>query len=70
MRHRSSSARALEEGRQPRGSPMRVVVADDSVLLREGIVRLLDEQGFEVMGQVGNADEVLRKVAAYKPDVA
>ncbi len=50
---------------------VRVVVADDSVLLREGIVRLLDEQdGFEVVGQAGDAEELLRKVGAHKPDVA
>jgi len=50
---------------------LRVVVADDSVLLREGIVRLLDEQdGFEVVAQAGDAEELLRKVGAHKPDVA
>ena len=49
---------------------MRVVVADDSVLLREGIVRLLEEAGFEVVGQAGDADDLLRKVGAHKPDVA
>ena len=49
---------------------MRVVVADDSVLLREGVVRLLEEQGFEVVGQAGDADELMRKVAAHEPDVA
>ena len=49
---------------------MRVVVADDSVLLREGIARLLEEQGFEVVAQAGDADELIRKVAAHKPDVA
>ena len=46
------------------------MVADDSVLLREGIVRLLEEHGFEVVGQAGDADDLLRKVAAHKPDVA
>jgi DNA-binding NarL/FixJ family response regulator len=52
-------------------APVRVVVADDSVLLREGIVRLLAEAGgFEVVGQAGDADELLRKVGAHKPDVA
>jgi len=45
-------------------------VADDSVLLREGIVRLLEEAGFEVVGQAGDADDLLRKVAAHRPDVA
>ncbi len=49
---------------------MRVVIAEDSVLLREGIVRLLRESGFEVVGQAGDADDLLRKVGAHKPDVA
>ena len=49
---------------------MRVVVADDSVLLREGVVRLLEESGIEVVGQAGDAEELLRKVRAHKPDVA
>jgi len=49
---------------------MRVVVADDSVLLREGLVRLLEEQGFEVVGQAGDADDLVRKVSAHKPDIA
>ena len=49
---------------------MRVVVAEDSVLLREGIVRLLSENGFEVVGQAADADDLMRKVGAHKPDVA
>jgi DNA-binding NarL/FixJ family response regulator len=49
---------------------MRVVVAEDSVLLREGIVRLLEEGGFEVVGQAGDAEDLVRKVSAHKPDVA
>jgi DNA-binding NarL/FixJ family response regulator len=49
---------------------MRIVVAEDSVLLREGIVRLLEEAGFEVVGQAGDADDLVRKVSAHKPDVA
>jgi DNA-binding NarL/FixJ family response regulator len=40
------------------------------VLLREGIVRLLDEAGFEVVGQAGDAEDLVRKVSAHKPDVA
>ncbi len=47
-----------------------MVVADDSVLLREGLVRLLEEAGFEVVGQAGDAEELLRKVKAHKPDAA
>ena len=49
---------------------MRVVVADDSVLLREGVVRLLEESGFEVVAQAGDAEDLMRKVSAHKPDVA
>lgn len=49
---------------------MRVVVADDSVLLREGLVRLLIEAGFEVIGQAGNAHELVALVEAQRPDVA
>ena len=49
---------------------MRVVVAEDSVLLREGVVRLLQEAGMEVVGTAGDADDLLRKVRAHKPDVA
>lgn len=50
--------------------PMRAVVADDSVLLREGVVRVLESDGIEVVGQAGDADDLLRKVAAHRPDVA
>jgi DNA-binding NarL/FixJ family response regulator len=49
---------------------VRVVVADDSVLMREGIVRLLEEAGHEVVAQAGDADDLTRKVRAHKPDVA
>jgi DNA-binding NarL/FixJ family response regulator len=49
---------------------VRVVVADDSTLLREGIVRLLEESGIEVVGQAGDAEDLMRKVRAHKPDVA
>jgi DNA-binding NarL/FixJ family response regulator len=45
-------------------------VADDSVLLREGIVRLLEDAGFEVVGQAGDAEDLVRKVRAHKPDAA
>src|ERR687883_766591 len=48
----------------------RVVVADDSVLLREGLCRLLEEAGFEVVGQAGDAEDLMRKVSAHKPGVA
>jgi DNA-binding NarL/FixJ family response regulator/class 3 adenylate cyclase len=49
---------------------LRVVLAEDSVLLREGIARLLEDGGFEVVGQAGNAEELLLKVRSYRPAVA
>jgi DNA-binding NarL/FixJ family response regulator len=49
---------------------MRIVIADDSLLLREGVSRLLVEAGFEVVGQAEDADELLREVAEKDPDVA
>src|SRR4051794_3717005 len=49
---------------------MRVVIADDSVLLREGVASLLEDAGFEVVGQAGDPDELLLKVRSYEPDVA
>ena len=48
----------------------RVVVADDSVLLREGVARLLQDDGFEVVGRSGTAADLLLKVRSYEPDVA
>jgi DNA-binding NarL/FixJ family response regulator len=49
---------------------MRVVLADDSMLLREGVARLLEDAGLEVVAQAGDAEDLLRKVGAHKPDVA
>jgi DNA-binding NarL/FixJ family response regulator len=49
---------------------VRVVVADDQVLCREGSRRLLEDAGLEVVGQAGDAEDLLRKVGAHKPDVA
>ncbi|MFL5930058.1 MAG: LuxR C-terminal-related transcriptional regulator [Gaiellaceae bacterium] len=48
---------------------MRVVIADDEVLLREGLERLLGEAGLDVVGKVGTADELRRKVELVRPDV-
>ena len=47
-----------------------MVIADDSVLLREGLARLLTDAGFEVVAQAGDAEDLLRKVRAHKPQVA
>ncbi|MDO8212758.1 response regulator transcription factor [Conexibacter sp. CPCC 206217] len=49
---------------------MRVVIAEDSVLLREGIARLLQDAGHDVVGQCGDAEDLIRKVLAHKPDIA
>jgi DNA-binding NarL/FixJ family response regulator len=47
-----------------------VIVADDSVLLREGVTRLLEDAGFEVVGQAADREELMRKTRAHKPDIA
>ena len=70
----------IAEGRAVRGRPsspwsagavtLRVVLADDSTLLREGIARLLAEAGFDVVAQVGDADGLLAAVREQRPDVA
>jgi DNA-binding NarL/FixJ family response regulator len=49
---------------------VRIVIGEDSVLVREGAVRLLEEAGMEVVGQAGDGAELLRKVRAHRPDVA
>ena len=49
---------------------MKIIVAEDSVLLREGIVRLLEVAGLDVVAQAGDAEDLLRKTLAHKPDVA
>jgi DNA-binding NarL/FixJ family response regulator len=49
---------------------LRVVVADDNALLRDGIVSLLEDAGHEVVGRSGDADDLLLKVRSYSPDIA
>ena len=49
---------------------MRVVVAEDSMLFREGLVRILEDRQFEVVAQVEDVPDLLRKVGAHRPDVA
>jgi DNA-binding NarL/FixJ family response regulator len=65
-----SELRPPAEHGSEKGLATRVVIADDSVLLREGIAKLLEEAGFEVAGQSSTADDLLLKVRSYKPDVA
>jgi DNA-binding NarL/FixJ family response regulator len=61
----SATATISERARTPR-----VVLADDDVLLREGLASLLDGSGFEVVGQAGDAVELLDLVRVTEPDVA
>ncbi|MFF1879117.1 response regulator [Leifsonia sp. NPDC058230] len=51
-------------------SSLRVVVADDSVLLREGLIRLFDEAGFDTVGAYGDADSLLAEIDQVRPNVA
>ena len=60
---------ATNEPEQP-ATHLRVVVADDNALLREGIASLLEEAAHEVVGRAVDADDLLLKVRSYKPDVA
>jgi len=49
---------------------MRIVIAEDSVLLRDGLTRMLTDAGDEVVAAVPDADQLLRSVAEHKPDLA
>src|SRR5436309_10684243 len=51
-------------------TPTRVALADDDVLLREGLASLLDRAGFEVIGQCGNASELIAIVREQRPELA
>ena len=55
---------------EPDENALRVVLAEDSVLLREGVARILVDAGFEIVGQAGTADDLLLKVRSYSPHVA
>src|ERR671929_1887204 len=50
--------------------PVRVVIGEDDVLFREGIARILEGAGLEVVAQTGNAEDFLRRARAHRPDVA
>jgi len=67
-----SSADATPRTRLQEGpaTPLRVVVADDDALLREGICSLLEDAGHAVVGRAADADDLLLKVRSYVPDIA
>jgi DNA-binding NarL/FixJ family response regulator len=65
----SNTQSAPGEGANSRSSALRVIVADDDVLLREGLSSLLGRSGFDVVGQTGNATETLALVRAENPDL-
>jgi DNA-binding NarL/FixJ family response regulator len=48
---------------------MRLIIAEDDVLLREGVARILGDEGFEVVAQAGDRDDLIEKVRAHHPDV-
>ncbi|MDO8212358.1 response regulator transcription factor [Conexibacter sp. CPCC 206217] len=50
--------------------PLRVLIAEDQVLLRSGLARLLEDAGMEVVAEAGDAPDLIRKVRAHKPDIA
>jgi DNA-binding NarL/FixJ family response regulator len=51
-------------------APLRIVIGEDDVLLREGVARLLDDAGLDVVARSGDADDFLRKTLAHRPNVA
>src|ERR1700733_13839650 len=64
------SPMAGSEGGRGGGRPMRVVIAEDAALFREGLARLITDRGHEVVAAVGDADALLQAVAEHDPDVA
>jgi len=54
---------------QPDGRKLRIVIGEDEALLREGLARLLESEGFEVVARAGDATDLLRKARAHHPDV-
>jgi DNA-binding NarL/FixJ family response regulator len=67
-RGRTTDAAGRKEGRVLSNAEMRLVIADDSALLREGLGRLLDEAGIEVVGRTGDWREAIRLAGERKPD--
>jgi DNA-binding NarL/FixJ family response regulator len=65
-----SDATPVAGAEEDRPRRLRVVVADDSPLLREGIAALLEDAGHQVVGRSGDADDLRLKVRSYTPDIA
>jgi DNA-binding NarL/FixJ family response regulator len=53
----------------PSSAPIRIVVGEDQPIVREGIVRVLEEAGFDVVGVAADAEDLVRKARAHRPDV-
>jgi DNA-binding NarL/FixJ family response regulator len=67
--NRASWLHTCVSGQSDPDRPVRVVLADDNVLLREGVAGLLERAGFEVAGQAGDADGLIALVRAQRPDL-
>jgi len=67
--HRTSWLHTRVSGLIDAGRPVRVVLADDNVLLREGVAELLERAGFEVVGQAGDAGGLIALVRTQRPDL-
>jgi DNA-binding NarL/FixJ family response regulator len=66
----SRDATPVEDGAPNGRQPIRVVIAEDDALLREGIAALLQDAGQEVVGRARDAPDLLLKVRSYEPDIA
>jgi DNA-binding NarL/FixJ family response regulator len=66
----SSDATPVGREKEEAKRSLRIVVADDDALLREGIASLLEDAGHTVVGRSGDADDLLLKVRSYTPDIA
>ena len=66
----TTDATPVQGAREEAVRALRVVVADDNALLREGIAALLTDAGHEVVGRAVDADDLMLKVRSYEPDIA
>jgi DNA-binding NarL/FixJ family response regulator/class 3 adenylate cyclase len=69
LRNRFPPLRDADGGKGERSESVRLILADDAAVLREGVARLLADEGFEIVAQAGDAEELLRAVRAEPPDV-